>query len=69
LQGVFAQTEDTSILSELNKKNIATLNLDFKMKSFQSCQNFEDTMTNYIKEYWKNNQGRYAYPVLYKTGL
>jgi hypothetical protein len=63
----FAAVEDDSILKELEKETVKALEFDFKMKKFESCENLEDVMGAYIKEYWKSNKQRYAYPVLYRT--
>jgi hypothetical protein len=53
--------EDNSIIDELNKDEIKELNVDFNLKSFESCQNLEDVMSKYIKDYWKANKKRYMY--------
>ncbi len=53
----YANTEDTSIIDELSKTN--NEELQFTLKSFNSCENFEDVMWNYIKDYWKNNKNNY----------
>jgi len=55
----YAATEDTSIIDELN--NTDKEQLQFTMKTFDSCNNFEDVMWDYIKDYWKNNQSQYLY--------
>ena len=62
----FASVEDNSIIDELNKWELKELNVDFNLKSFESCENLENVMGKYIKDYWKNNKKRYAYP-MYKT--
>jgi len=63
----FADVEDTSIIDELDKNTqdtIEEMNEDFSLKSFESCQDFEDVMWNYIKTYWENNKSRYGYPYI-----
>ena len=63
---VFAnELEDNSIIEELDKNLDVDLvsNLDFKLQKFNSCENFDDIMSKYIKDYWKNNN----YPVLYRN--
>ncbi len=61
----YAALEDNSIEAELDAQKVKTLNTDFKLKSFESCQNMEDVMGDYIKEYWKNNkQNYYRYPMM-----
>lgn len=53
---VFASDiEDNSILDEVEKTEFEESNLDITMKSFESCDAFEDVMEKYIKEYWKNS--------------
>jgi hypothetical protein len=41
---VFATIEDNSILEELDKTEIKTLDVDFKLKSFESCEGLENVM-------------------------
>ena len=61
----YAALEDNSIEAELDAQKVKTLNTDFKLKSFESCQNMEDVMGDYIKDYWKNNkQNYYRYPMM-----
>jgi len=60
--------EDDSIIQELEKEEVKQLDFDFKLKSFESCENLETVMEKYIKNYWKNNKSRYrGWPVLYDT--
>lgn len=47
--------DDDSIIEELNKSNTKQLDVDFKLKSFDSCQAFEDVMEDYLKTYWENS--------------
>ncbi|MDC0506069.1 beta-propeller domain-containing protein [Candidatus Gracilibacteria bacterium] len=54
-----ATTEDTSIIDELGKANNSEL--QFNLKTFNSCENYEDIMGSYIKDYWKNNKNQYLY--------
>ncbi len=64
--GVFAAVDDTSIIDELDTANTKELNLDFKMKTFDSCKAFEDVMEEYMKDYWENNyNGQYRGEVMY----
>ena len=55
LNSSFAALEDNSIEQELNKSNTTELDLDFSLKSFDSCKNMEDVMWDYIKDYWEEN--------------
>lgn len=65
---LFAQNiEDTSIIDELGKQEIKSLDFDFKLRSFESCENLEDVMWKYIKDYWKNNKDKWAYPIMYRS--
>jgi len=68
LNSVFAQIEDNSIIDELNKDEVKQLNVDFNLKSFESCENLENVMGKYIKDYWSANKKRYiGYPrIMYK---
>jgi hypothetical protein len=59
--------EDTSIIDELEKQEVKALDFDFKLKSFESCEGLEKVMGDYIKDYWKNNKDKWAYPTLYRT--
>ncbi len=61
---VNAAVEDNSIIDELKWTDVKTLNSDFKLKSFNSCDNMETVMGDYIKTYWRNNKTRfYNYPM------
>jgi len=64
---VNASDIDTSIIDKLDESKIEELNVDFKLKTFESCENLESVMWKYIKDYYKNNQSRYNQPVLYKS--
>jgi hypothetical protein len=44
ISSVFAAVEDDSIIKELEKTNVQTLNIDFKLKSFESCESLEKVM-------------------------
>ncbi len=46
--------DDNSVIDELDTVNTQTLDLDFKMKTFESCDAFEDVMEGYMKTYWEN---------------
>lgn len=59
--------EDTSIIDELEKTEVKTLDFDFNLKSFESCDGMEKVMWDYIKKYWENNKDRWTYPVMYRT--
>ncbi len=50
-----ASLEDNSIIEAL-EEDAKVLKTDFDLKSFNSCQDMEDVMSSYIKEYWKNNK-------------
>jgi hypothetical protein len=50
---------DDSILKELEKGEIKKLDFDFNLKSFESCNDLNDVMSDYIKEYWENNKDMY----------
>ena len=64
---VNASDIDTSIIDKLDESKIKELNVDFKLKTFNSCENLESVMGKYIKDYYKNNKKRYSrdYPILY----
>lgn len=47
--------DDNSVIDELNKQNTQELEIDFNLKSFDSCDAFEDVMEDYMKMYWKNS--------------
>ena len=64
---VNASDIDTSIIDKLDESKIEELNVDFKLKTFNSCENLESVMWKYIKDYYKNNKSRYNYPVMYKS--
>ncbi len=49
--------DDTQIEDALADKEAKELEVDFRMKSFQSCDNMEDVMNDYFKGYWKNQGG------------
>lgn len=68
LSGVFADIEDNSIIDELGSKEVKALEADFKLKSFNSCNDMEKVMWDYIKDYWKNNKDKfYRWWRMYKT--
>jgi len=56
-----ADTEDNSILDELNKQNTQELEYDFSLKTFDSCDAFEDVMEDYLKMYWENSYKNTGY--------
>jgi uncharacterized protein YpmS len=65
---VNASDTDTSIIDKLDESKIEELNVDFKLKTFKSCENLESVMGKYIKDYYKNNKLRYNHPIImYKT--
>jgi hypothetical protein len=41
---VNASDTDTSIIDKLDESKIAELNVDFKLKTFNSCENLENVM-------------------------
>lgn len=53
--------DDDSIIKELDKNNTQELEVDFSLKSFDSCQAFEDVMEDYLKMYWENSYKDYGY--------
>jgi len=53
--------DDDSIITELDKQTTQELQIDFKMKSFESCDVFEDVMETYMKSYWENNYKGWNY--------
>ena len=64
---VLAEIEDNSIINELEKTQIKQLEYDFKLKTFNSCENLEDVMWKYIKNYWKNYKNILYRRILFKT--
>jgi hypothetical protein len=70
LSNTFASDiEDTSIIDELNKEEVKQLDFNFNLNSFESCDNLENVMSEYIKTYWKNNKDRWNYPVMYRNDV
>lgn len=65
----YAAVDDDSIIAELDKDKIEAINFDFKLKTFESCQDFETIMDKYIKDYYKIYKGRNRYPVMYNMGI
>ena len=63
----FATDVDTQIIDELNKWTVEELNVDFKLKTFESCSNLESVMETYIKDYYTVNKDRYNQPILYRN--
>ncbi len=63
------QIEDDSILKELNKNEVKDLQADFHLKTFKSCQDMQEIMKKYIKDYWELNKRRYYWGphILYKN--
>jgi len=55
---VSAAVEDTSIVDELEKNNVIELQSNFKLQSFETCDNLENVLETYIKDYWKSNKNR-----------
>lgn len=53
--GNAADIDDNSILEELEKENTQELDVDFSLKTFESCDVFEDVMQEYFELYWENN--------------
>lgn len=65
----YAAVEDTSIIDELSKNIVKDINFDFNLKKFESCDWIEKVMGDYIKDYWKNNQDKWRYPIMYKWDM
>jgi len=57
--------EDTSIIDELNKTEVKTLDFDFSLKSFESCDWLENVMEKYIKNYWSSNKWKWTNNMYY----
>jgi hypothetical protein len=66
LNSAFADIEDDSIIKELDKDQVKELNVNFNLKSFESCKVLEDVMEGYIKDYWTVNKDKYRYPLMYR---
>lgn len=63
----YAVSEDSSIIDELDAQNTQELDIDFSLKSFQSCEAFEDVMEEYVKTYWENSyKNRYDFKMFSK---
>lgn len=58
----YASLEDTSIIDAISEQT-KTLEVDFKMKNFESCLDMQTVMWNYIKDYFKNAWWNYYYPI------
>lgn len=69
VSGTYAEVEDNSIIDELNKTTAKPVDYDFNLKTFQSCDWLEKVMWDYIKDYWKNNQDKWRYPMMYKWAM
>lgn len=57
----YASVVDNSIIDELNSLKTQELNVDFKMKSFNSCLDMQVVLGDYVKKYWEYNKGSF-YP-------
>jgi hypothetical protein len=57
VSGVSANVEDNQIEDALKNDERKELELDFRLKSFKSCEDMEDVMGGYFQEYFKNNTG------------
>ncbi|NUJ97272.1 hypothetical protein HGA92_00620 [Candidatus Gracilibacteria bacterium] len=58
----FGATEDTQIINEINKNNTSINDPKFELKTFKSCDDMKSVMSNFLKEYYKNNPiRRYDY--------
>ncbi len=65
----FAVWVDTSIEQELNKENTQELDIDFSLKTFDSCKDMGDVMWEYVKDYWEENwKNRPQYSNYYRKG-
>ncbi|PID86572.1 hypothetical protein CSB08_00115 [Candidatus Gracilibacteria bacterium] len=51
--------EDNQIVDKLKGKEKKQLDFDFKLKKFNSCEDMEKVMGDYIKSYWENNKRNY----------
>lgn len=60
-----ASIEDTSIIDELAKNEVKELDFNFNLKTFESCDNLENVMSDYIKNYWKNNRDTFRWWPIY----
>jgi inhibitor of cysteine peptidase len=61
LNSVFAlDIEDNQIQNALAEKETKELQTDFRLQSFNSCQDMEDVMQDYLKEYFEN-QSQYSF--------
>ncbi|MDR3150246.1 MAG: beta-propeller domain-containing protein [Candidatus Peribacteria bacterium] len=64
---IFADNiEDTSIIDELNKNKPQVSTSLFKLETFESCNDMQSVMKEYIKLYWENTRQNNYYPVSYK---
>lgn len=55
---VFAEVDDTSVIEQLSAQNTKVLDTDISLKSFESCNDFENVMEDYIQDYYKNSPNR-----------
>ena len=61
-----ADIEDNQIIEKLDSENTKELEIDFTLKKFNSCENMEEVMWDYIKNYWEKNQNQYrGWPVFF----
>lgn len=63
-----AEVDDNQIIDSLNTGNTKELQSNFKLKTFNSCEDMEEVMWDYIKNYWKNNKSAYrwwGFPIMF----
>ncbi len=65
----FAIDVDNSIINELNKDKIKEIDFDFKLKTFKSCENLENVMEKYVKDYYKTHKDYYRGWIMYKWNI
>lgn len=59
---LFAATlEDTSIIDELENNTEKNIQIDYSLKSFDSCEVFEDVIEWYMKTYWENSYKNFSF--------
>jgi len=51
---VFAAVDDTSVIDQLNGQKLQELDSKVNLETFQSCDDLQSVLTQYVKTYWKN---------------
>lgn len=59
--------DDTSVLDAVSEKNTQTLEHDYTLSTFQSCDDMGEVLEKYMKTYWKYNKNQ-RYPI-YNLGI